>query len=107
MHRLLPVAVAAAMAIPPVAVVRAAQQVDLKVVRYPGSIELRLEGMGQSPDVRQIQTAQGWLIEVNTGQPRAPLGSPKFLSMPDAGIDSISFSGSGTLWRLEVNALPG
>ena len=56
------------MAIPPVAVVRAAQQVDLKVVRYPGSIELRLVGMGQSPDVRQIKTDNGWLIEVNTLQ---------------------------------------
>ncbi|WP_186549741.1 secretin N-terminal domain-containing protein [Synechococcus sp. Minos11] len=107
MHRLLPVAVAAAMAIPPVAVVRAEQQVDLKVVRYPGSIELRLVGMGPSPDVRKIKTDNGWLIEVNTGQRRPPLGSPKFLTMPDAGMDSISFSGSGTLWRLEVNALPG
>jgi type IV pilus assembly protein PilQ len=77
------------------------------VVRYPGSIELRLVGMGPSPDVRKIKTDNGWLIEVNTGQPRAPLGSPKFLTMPDAGMDNISFDGSGTLWRLEVNALPG
>ena len=54
MHRLFPVAVAAAMAMP-VAEVRAADQADLKVVRFPGSVQLRLTGMGRNPNVRQVK----------------------------------------------------
>ena len=91
----------------PIVEVRAAARADLKIIRFPGSIQLRLVGMGMNPDVRQIKTARGWTIEVNTGQSLAPLGSPKFFAMPDAGIDSITFDGTGTLWRLEVNALEG
>jgi type IV pilus assembly protein PilQ len=105
-HRLFPVALAAAMAMPMVEV-RAAARADLKIIRFPGSIQLRLVGMGMNPDVRQIKTARGWTIEVNTGQSLAPLGSPKFFTMPDAGMDSITFDGTGTLWRLEVTALEG
>ena len=91
----------------PIVEVRAAARADLKIIRFPGSIQLRLVGMGMNPDVRQIKTARGWTIEVNTGQSLAPLGSPKFFTMPDAGMDSIIFDGTGTLWRLEITALEG
>ena len=106
MHRLFPVALAAALAMP-IVEVRAAARADLKIIRFPGSIQLRLVGMGMNPDVRQIKTARGWTIEVNTAQSLAPLGSPKFFTMPDAGMDSIIFDGRGTLWRLEITALDG
>ena len=91
----------------PMVEVRAAARADLKIIRFPGSIQLRLVGMGMNPDVRQIKTPRGWTIEVKTGQSLAPLGSPKFFTMPDAGMDSITFDGTGTLWRLEVTALEG
>ena len=91
----------------PVAEVRAADQADLKVVRFPGSVQLRLTGMGRNPNVRQVKTENGWLIEVNTTKKLRPLGSPKFFTMPDAGMDSISFEGAQNLWRLEVTSLPG
>ena len=97
---------AAALAMP-VAEVRAADRADLKVIRFPGSVQLRLIGMGRNPDVRQVQTEEGWLIEVNTTQKLQRMGSPKFFTMPDAGMDSISFIGADNLWRLEVTALPG
>jgi len=106
LHRLLPIAMAAALAMP-IAEVRAAARADLKVIRFPGSVQLRLIGMGQNPDVRQVQTEDGWLIEVNTSQKLQRMGSPKFFTMPDAGMDSISFVGADNLWRLEVTALPG
>ena len=44
----------------PMVEVRAADQADLKMVRFPGSIQLRLVGMGMNPNVRQIKTARGW-----------------------------------------------
>ena len=91
----------------PIAEVRAADQADLKVVRFPGSVQLRLTGMGRNPNVRQVKTENGWLIEVNTIKKLRPLGSPKFFTMPDAGMDSISFEGAQNFWRLEVTALPG
>ena len=105
-HRLFPVALAAALAMP-VVEVRAADQADLKIIRFPGSVQLRLTGMGQSPNIRKVKTDTGWLIEVNTQQKLRPLGSPKFFTMPDAGMDSITFDGAQSLWRLEVTALPG
>ena len=84
----------------PMVEVRAAARADLKIIRFPGSIQLRLVGMGMNPDVRQIKTARGWTIEVNTGQSMAPLGSPKFFTMPDAGMDSIFMAREP--WRLQV-----
>ena len=107
MRALLPLVMASALAAPLAAEVRAAGQVDLKVVRYPGSVQLRLLGMGQNPEISQQPTDNGWLIEVNTGGQGQLASGPRFLSMPDAGIDSISFDGSGTLWRLEVTGLQG
>ena len=98
---------ASLLAMPLAAEVRAAGRVDLKVVRYPGSVQLRLEGMGQNPDIREQQTDSGWLIEVNTARSGQLASGPRFLAMPDAGMDSISFDGSGTLWRLEVTGLQG
>ena len=91
----------------PAVEVQAAARADLKIVRFPGSIQLRMVGMGRNPDVSTIKTDSGWTIEVNTGQSLTPLGSPKFFTMPDAGMDSITFDGKGTLWRLEVTALEG
>ncbi|RPF76401.1 MAG: general secretion pathway protein GspD [Synechococcus sp. TMED155] len=107
MHRLLPIAMASLLAMPLAAEVRAAGRVDLKVVRYPGSVQLRLEGMGQNPDIREQQTDSGWLIEVSTARSGQLASGPRFLAMPDAGMDSISFDGGGTLWRLEVTGLQG
>ena len=54
LHRLLPIAMAAALAIP-IAEVRAATRADLKVIRFPGSVQLRLIGIGRNPDVRQFK----------------------------------------------------
>ena len=98
---------ASLLAMPLAAEVRAAGRVDLKVVRYPGSVQLRLEGMGQNPEIREQQTDSGWLIEVTTARPGQLVSGPRFLSMPDAGMDSISFDGTGSLWRLEVTGLRG
>ena len=98
---------ASLLVMPLVAEVRAAGRVDLKVVRYPGSVQLRLEGMGQNPDIREQQTDSGWLIEVSTARSGQLASGPRFLAMPDAGMDSISFDGGGTLWRLEVTGLQG
>ena len=72
-HRLVPIAMAAALALP-MAEVRAAASADLKIIRFPGSIQLRLVGMGTNPAVRPTQTDSGWVIEVNAGQPLAPVG---------------------------------
>ena len=91
----------------PVAEVRAAFRADLKVVRFPDSVQLRLVGMGRQPNVRQIQTDSGWLIEVTTAQGLQALDGPKFLTLPDVGIESVSFDGKGSIWRLEVTTMPG
>ena len=98
---------ASLLAMPLVAEVRAAGRVDLKVVRYPGLVQLRLEGMGQNPEIREQQTDSGWLIEVTTARPAELASGPRFLAMPDVGMDSISFDGTGSLWRLEVTGLRG
>ncbi|MEN9878778.1 MAG: hypothetical protein RLZZ158_1817, partial [Cyanobacteriota bacterium] len=51
-RQLLPIALATAL-LSPVAQVWALERVDLKVLRLPSSIQLRVEGMGAQPDIRQ------------------------------------------------------
>ena len=63
--------------------------------------------MGMNPDVRQVKTENGWRLKSIQAKKLRPLGSPKFFTMPDAGMDSITFEGAQNIWRLEVTALPG
>ncbi|NBQ21666.1 MAG: hypothetical protein EBU30_08440, partial [Synechococcaceae bacterium WB6_3B_236] len=105
-QQLLPIALATAL-LSPLAQVRALERVDLKVLRLPSSIQLRVEGMGTQPDIRQQRSDAGWTLEISASQAGELAGGARFLAMPDAGMESIVLDGSGNRWRLQVNSLAG
>jgi len=105
-RQLLPIALATAL-LSPVAQVWALERVDLKVLRLPSSIQLRVEGMGAQPDIRQQRSDTGWTLEISSSQAGELAGGARFLAMPDAGMESIVLDGSGNRWRLQVNSLAG
>lgn len=106
MRQLLPIALAAAL-LSPAAEVRALERADLKVVRLPAAVELRVEGMGARPDIRQQRSENGWSFEISSSSEAELAGGARFLAMPDAGLESIVLDGSGNRWRLQVNGLAG
>ncbi|MBU6352376.1 MAG: STN domain-containing protein, partial [Chloroflexi bacterium] len=87
----------------PAAEVRAVEQVDLRVLRTPGSLELVLDGMGPRPEIQKRSTPEGWTFEVVTDRPGQLGGGARFLNLQEAGIDTVGLDGGDRSWRLQVN----
>ena len=87
----------------PAAEVRALERVDLRVLRAPGSLELVLDGMGPQPEIQKRATPDGWMIEVLTDRPGQLNGGARFLTLQEAGIDTVGLDGGDRSWRLQVN----
>lgn len=87
----------------PAAEVRAVEQVDLRVLRAPGALELVLDGMGPQPEIQKRSTPEGWTFEVVTDRPGQLGGGARFLNLQEAGIDTVGLDGGDRSWRLQVN----
>jgi type IV pilus assembly protein PilQ len=87
----------------PAAEVRAVEQVDLRVLRAPGALELVLDGMGPRPEIQKRATPEGWTFEVVTDRPGLLSGGARFLNLQEAGIDTVGLDGGDRSWRLQVN----
>jgi type IV pilus assembly protein PilQ len=101
-HRLLPSLLLTALLLP-AAEVRALERVDLRVLRAPGALELVLDGMGPQPEIQKRATPDGWTIEVLTDRPGQLNGGARFLTLQEAGIDTVGLDGGDRSWRLQVN----
>ncbi len=80
---------------------------QLKLRRLPDALELVIQDAGTSSDLRQQMQGQVWVGELRTGQIRGLKAGPQSLSMTDAGVDSITFEGTGTEFQLKVTPMPG
>ena len=87
--------------------VDAATTLQLKVRRLPDAIELVIEGTGPGPQLQQSGSGPAWQGQVITAIPAALRAGPQQLSLPEVGLQSIAFSGSGRLFSLTVNPSPG
>ena len=101
-RRVLPSLLLAALVLP-AAEVRALERVDLRVLRAPGALELVLDGMGPQPEIQKRATPDGWMIEVLTDRPGQLNGGARFLTLQEAGIDTVGLDGGDRSWRLQVN----
>ncbi|MFQ6537773.1 MULTISPECIES: type II secretion system protein GspD [Aphanothece] len=81
--------------------------VQLKVRRLPDSVELVIEGTGISPQLQQSSNGPGWQGQVFTATPTALKAGPQRLSLPEVGIQGISFDGGGGSFTLGVTPMPG
>ncbi len=80
---------------------------QLKLRRLPDALELVIQDAGTGSDLRQQMQGQAWLGELRTERIRGLKLGPQSLSMTDAGVDSITFDGTGTEFQLKVTPMPG
>jgi len=81
--------------------------VQLKIRRLPDALELMVEGTGPAPQLVQSGSGGRWLGVLTTSRPTALRLGPQRLSIPEAGLQLVSFDGGGSTYRLEVTGSPG
>ena len=80
----------------------------LSLRRSAGVVDLVLEGAGPSPMLSQgAALGGGWSGELRTGSPTGLRFGPQRVSLPEAGLQSVSLSGAGSAFRLDVVPLAG
>lgn len=79
----------------------------LKLRRSPTTVDLLVEGAGPSPVLRQGGNGTVWLGELRTATPTGLRLGPQRISLPEAGLQTISLTGSGTDYQIQVAPLPG
>ncbi len=88
-------------------IAQASGALDIKLRRLPDSVEVVIEGTGPSPMLQQTTQGAVWLGRLQTAQPMTLRRGPVQLSLPEAGLQSISFEGSGNVFELKVSPTPG
>ena len=79
----------------------------LSVRRSPEGVELVIEGTGAAPVLQQSRDGQAWRGELRIGAPSGLRLGPQRLTLPDAGLQSVSFQGSGSDYAIEVVPVQG
>ena len=79
----------------------------LQLRRGPNSVDVVVEGTGVSPVLRQRQTASGWQGQLQLNQSTSLKVGPQTLTLPEAGLQRVSITGSGREFQLEVVPMPG
>ncbi len=87
--------------------VQASGALEIKLRRLPDSVEVVIEGTGPSPVLQQTTQGADWVGRLQTAVPMSLRRGPVRLSLPEAGLQSISFDGSGNLFELKVSPTPG
>ena len=80
---------------------------QLKVRRLPDAIELIIEGTGPAPQLQQSSSGAGWQGQLFTAVPAGLRVGPQRLSLPEVGLQSVSFEGGGQTFALAVTPVPG
>ncbi|MBD2548343.1 general secretion pathway protein D [Microcystis elabens FACHB-917] len=91
----------------PLKIAQASGSLDIKVRRLSDSVEVVIEGTGPSPMLQQTTQGAVWLGRLQTAQPMTLRRGPVQLSLPEAGLQSIRFEGSGNVFDLTVSPTPG
>ena len=86
---------------------QAAGSLILRVRRTPGSVDLVLEGTGPGPMLQQGGSGDVWLGQLRTATPTGLRLGPQRLSLPEAGLQMVSLSGSGSDYQLQVTPMQG
>jgi type IV pilus assembly protein PilQ len=79
----------------------------LKVRRSATSIDLLVEGTGPAPMLQQRLAGEAWQGLLRTTSPTGLRLGPQRISLPEAGLQSVSISGAGSEYQLDVVPTPG
>ena len=86
---------------------QAAGSVVLRVRRQSDAVDLVIEGIGASPELVQSGSGSGWQGVLTTAAFNGLRLGPQRLSLPEAGMQLITFSGGGRRYQIEVQPTPG
>ncbi|MEB3234411.1 MAG: secretin N-terminal domain-containing protein [Cyanobacteriota bacterium] len=91
----------------PTAATKSAGSLQLKVRRLSDAIELVIEGTGAGPQLVQSTSSSGWQGQLTTSTPNGLRLGPQRLSIPEAGLQLVSLSGSGSSYQIDVAPTAG
>ncbi|MFN9631775.1 MAG: hypothetical protein ACK59A_16325, partial [Cyanobacteriota bacterium] len=80
---------------------------ELKVRRVRDAVEVVIENTGSGPQLEQTTQGNSWLGRLYTSRPSALPRGPQQLGIPEAGFQSISIDGGGTIYNLRVTPVAG
>lgn len=80
---------------------------ELKVRRLRDAVEVVIENTGSGPQLEQTTQGTSWLGRLYTSRPSALQRGPQQLALPEAGFQSISIEGGGTIYNLRVTPVAG
>lgn len=102
-----PVAAAPVAAAP---VLRAGQPrgaLSLTLRQGSDGVDVVVQGAGAAPVLQQRLDGNRWQAELSTAAATALRDGPQRLSLPEAGLESVSLAGTGSRYQLQVVPLPG
>ena len=79
----------------------------LSLRRSAGGVDVVIEGTGATPVLQQGRNGTSWAGQLTTSSPAVLRYGAQNLSLPEAGIQSISLQGSGSTYQIQVVPLPG
>lgn len=79
----------------------------LTLRRQAGGVDVVIEGTGATPVLQQGRNGNSWAGQLTTSSPAVLRYGAQNLSLPEAGIQSISLQGSGSTYTIQVVPLPG
>jgi len=88
-------------------VVRVNQLLNLRVRRQSDGVDVVIEGVGSAPQLQQTTRGSVWMGRLFTARPAAVPGGGQRLSVPEAGLQSLSLVGVGQTFELQIAPIPG
>ena len=79
----------------------------LKVRRVRDAVEVVIQNTGAGPQLEQTTQGGNWLGRLYTSRPSLLPKGPQQIGLPEAGMQSISIEGGGTIYNLKVTPMPG
>jgi type IV pilus assembly protein PilQ len=80
---------------------------ELRVDRRSDAVDVVISGVGAAPQLQQSSSGSAWLGRLYVSTPTGLRRGSQTLSLPEAGLQSISLSGVGTQFDIQVAPVPG
>ena len=80
---------------------------ELRVDRRSDAVDVVISGVGAGPQLQQSNSGAVWLGRLYVARPTGLRRGTQTLSLPEAGFQSISLSGFGSQFNIQVAPVPG
>ena len=80
---------------------------ELRVDRRSDAVDVVISGVGAGPQLQQSSNGAVWLGRLYVATPTGLRRGTQTLSLPEAGFQSISLSGIGSQFNIQVAPVPG